>query len=520
MIQKLTQGEKIRELFERFEIKGKDVARKLNVDTGLVSKWVNDKRVLRVDNDNMERLVDLVLSREISKEQWLWLKKTLCEDEIDSSFGSVSDYKLALMLWLADERDPSIRFIVDKIVSDDRSDVTSNKYHIKNKAAQRLSRSDFFCVGGANEIAIKLENTLKACAGGRVNIHITNENTSAIITSPIRDVLKSVMDDGKIKAKMLVSISNKGRKSSAILTEYLTDVLEDKIALYFENSDKPLVAEQTAIQLPFEGTVIISEVVDTNAPLIGTFITDESFNEGLKAEFENVLEFAAPAFLPLKDVSTRRVQRLYMDNYRTDGDVIVLRKSASLFYMSPDAYDRLLKKLGYKAEAFVWRSNMFKENRSALMEGLAGETNVYEMIPAECFYPIGQNRYKVDGDALMENGDVEVDGETLCDAIEGYKEAIRRFYNLHIRIIHESITPPARGVELFLKPADMRMIVKRNDEERPLIMSENQLFLKAVENMLGEFWHAIDEDNGAGYSSSYAERFLEGKSKDILSGMK
>ncbi len=479
------QGKKLRMLFAQFALKGKDVAEALALDPGLVSKWLNGKRMLRIDSGNMERMIDFLLSCELTQARISWLRETLREDGISSEFGSSADFKLGLTLWLADENDPSIRFLAARIANDEQSDVSSEKYRFPGNEGVRVTRREFVCRVGAEEISMQLSAMLEDCSGF-IDIHLSSEDAAAVVAPPIRNALETAMRQGK-KMRMLAAVSGRTDAGLRLLPAYLIDVLESRISLYLEHNAGTSALAQTTLHVPGRGVIAITELPGAQAPLAASVITEPSYTELASERLNHIFGYAKPVFSPLRDVSTRRVQQMLLEDYESPGDIIILRSALSPYYMEIAYFEKLLRSLGYAGEGLQWRLQAFERNRHALLAGLSQNLSITELIPERCFLSVtsgeGAAQFRINGDALMEPGCRDVEPGFLAAVAEGYLHVLNEYPSLHVRIVEDEAGLP-QNAELVLKSGAGHLILRRNDEIQPLLYSEEYVILQSVYDML------------------------------------
>lgn len=479
------QGDKLGMLFAQFALKGKDVAEALALDPGLVSKWLNGRRMLRIDSGNVERLIDFLLSRELTQARISWLRETLREDGISSEFGSAADFKLGLTLWLADENDPSIRFLAARIANDEQSDVSSEKFRFPANEGVRVTRREYACRVGAQEISMQLSAMLDGCSGF-IDIHLSSEDAAAVIAPPIRGVLETALRQGK-KMRMLTAVSGRTEAGLRIFPNYLIDVFDSRISLYLEHNAGTSALAHTTLHVPGRGIISITELPDSPAPMVATVVTEPVYTEAAAQRLNHIFGYAKPVFSPLRDVSTRRVQQMLLEDYESPGDIIVLRRALSPYYMEIGSFEKLLRCLGYAGDGLHWRLQAFERNKLALLAGLSKNLSVTELIPERCFLSVadggGAAKFRINGDALMEPGCRDVEPAFMAAIAEGYLHILNEYPGLHVRVVEDTAGLP-KNVELVFKAGAGHLILRRDDEIQPLLYSDEYVMLQSVYDML------------------------------------
>lgn len=484
-MEKQSQAEKLKSLTEYFGIQNKSIATALGVHPALVSRWKSGARTLKADSEHMERLVDFILTRDLSPQNTTWLKKMLRQDGIESEFSTISDIKLGLILWLSDENSGSIRFVLDEI--------TSAKYGQNHTSNVRIYKQDFVAKAGITEIGLQLEAMLKdSCGIGRIDIHISAENSNAIISRTILEIIGNAIEHFGIHFRFILSVSNRSEAASRIMLSYLKYIMNATLIMYVTHEDKNSITEQTTIITPYEGAVIITEILDSGVPIAALFIKEKRFIDGIRERFEKMIVYAQPVFTPLRDISSRRVQKMYLEDYEEAGDVSIIRDGLSPLYMSPESYDSLLKKQGYNGDAFRWRSSAFRRMQEAMDESLRKGFEIREIISIECMERlICSDEYQMSGDAVLDVSIISVDRETLLSMLEGYFHYIQMYPNLHVRF-SDCLDVMHRNIEWQLKENTHVIIKRKEDEIQPLLFAQQPVFIYAIGKYYERLWREVN----------------------------
>lgn len=490
---KQSQSEKLKSIIEYFEIQNKSIAAALGVHPALISRWKNGTRTLKADSEHMERLVDFILTRDLSPQNIAWLKKMLRQDGIESEFSSISDIKLGLILWLSDDSSGSIRFVLDEIINDNSNGIVAAKYGQKHTPNVRLHKQDFVAKAGITEIGLQLEAMLKdSCCASMIDIHISGENSNTIMSKTIQEIINNSIENLGKYFRLILSVSNRSEAASRIMLSYLKYIINGTLIMYVTNEDKNSITEQTTIIPSWEDVVIITEILDSAAPMAALFVKEKRFIDDIKERFEKMLVYAQPVFNPLREISTRRVQKMYLEDYEKSGDVSIIRDGLSPLYMSQEGYDSLLKKLGYVGDALRWRSSAFKRMQEAMNESLEKGLEIREIISMECMERLIKNdEYQMSGDAVLDVGTISIDKGTLLSMLEGYFHYIQMYPNLHVRF-SQNLDEMHRNIEWQLKENTHVIIKRKEDEIQPLLFSKQPVFVYAIQEYYEKLWREVN----------------------------
>ena len=435
--------------------------------------------------------MDFILTRNLSPQNTAWLKKTLRQDGIESEFTSVSDIKLGLILWLSDNSSGSVRFVLDEIIGENGRGISAAGYGGVQPSGVRLHKQDFTAKAGITEIGLQLEAILKDSPGSFIDIHISGENADTIVSETIVSLIAGTIEQHRMHYRMILSVSNRSEAAAHIMHTYLKYITEGTISLYVAHEDKNSLTEQTTFIMPHENAVIISEILYSRAPPAALFVMERSYVYALRERFDKTLVYAQPVFTPLREVSSRRVQSMYLEDYEKSGLLSIIRDGITSLYMSPESFDLLLRKQGYAGDAFRWRSSSFKSLQTAIDGSLRNGMEIREIISMEWFMRLyGDGEFLLPGEALFDVGLVTVDKESLVSMLEGYFHFIQMYPNLHVRF-YENLDPMLWDIEWQLKDNSHVIIKRKNDELQPLLYSQQPVFVYAIEQYYEGLWREI-----------------------------
>ena len=186
-----------------FGITNKALAKAINVDQSVVSRWMTGKRQLRVSSGMMEPIADFILSRQLTSRDMKWLKKHFEKQGLITHFNSASDLKMNLIIWLAADGMEILNHLGKNLNQTDDEvtieEVFSSKYQYSIGPAGRIYSNDYSVKAGTMDIVLRLERVFSTLAEGSIiDICLSSEDMSVVIEDAIVNTLVTAAETGHI----------------------------------------------------------------------------------------------------------------------------------------------------------------------------------------------------------------------------------------------------------------------------------------------------------------------------------
>lgn len=483
-------SENLRIIAEHFQIKNKSIASALNVHSSQVSRWMSGERVLRLDSEYIEPLIDYILSRELSSKDILWIKRKFEEDGIKAEFSSVSDIKLGLMLWLAADSSDVIRGILSG-ASEKSNSISLEK--IKGAFnPERIYGSNYSAKVGITEISLCLGSMLTSLdPGSIVDICISGDNALAVSSETFFSTIQNAIATFKVRFRVLLSLSSKKQAPPKTLTTYLDEIVKQGVEVFIIHADAGSITEQTTIIIPGRCAMIITELPDSLAPVAAILVYERTFLRDIERNFTNAIVYAQPLFTSFTESSNRKLQNIYYSGYCDPGDLFIIRDGISPLYMSCQSYDAFLKARGHEGDAFKWRSEEFRRIKTEMEENLKKGMHIKEIMTLSSWNKIADEKYcTIPGELLLETGMIVIDKKMCRDILEGYVHYMKLYPNVTLRF-SDKLGHFHEKSEWHIKESRHVLINKTDGSIQPYLFSSQQVFLYAIKNYFETEWQKL-----------------------------
>lgn len=473
-----------------FEIKNKNIADALNVHTSQVSRWMNGERALRLDSEYMEPLIDFIISRDLSSNDIKWIKQKFESSGIKSDFSSISDIKLGLMLWIASDSGEKIRGILGS-----SNEVNGSLSLEKIKGAfnpQRIYNSNYAIKTGITEISLYLGTLFcELDSKSTVNIYISGNDSSVITNETFFSTLQNAIDKFDINFRILICVSNKKSIVPNAITVYLNQIVNGSIELLTINTDDSPFAIQTTIIIPDRCAVVITELAQSIAPAAAIIIYERTFLRDAQNNFNKLALFAQPLFTSFIGVN-RQYQNIYNSSYFENGDLFIIRDGISPLYMSLQSYKDFLRSRGHEGDAFNWRSEQFKNLKTALEENLKKGMCIKEIVSLSSWEKIAKNKnYTMPGELLFDIGEIKIDQKFILDMLDGYVRYMKIYPKFALRFT-DGLDKIHQNSEWHIKESHHVLINKIDLNDSPHLYSSQPMFIYAIKNYFDTKWQELN----------------------------
>lgn len=487
-----TDTQHLRSLLEYFEIRNKSVAAALNIHPSLVTKWLNNERLIGVNSKYLEPLADFILTRNLTAADTEWLKKQFRVYGIKGDFASVSDLRRGLMLWL---------------ITDPNDDIEGL---LLQESAASPSLTPAFgnhpAITGITDIMLRLASLwAKLPLGATVDIRVAGE--SVIANPSFLYAVNNAVDSFGLRFHLLLALPYKDRQPSRTVLAYLDRILDGsmEVAVVFE--DNSAVIEETAVINPNHCVVLISSLIDSAAPAAALVIREETFVRDLEKRFNESYGRAQTFFAPAAESTRRQLQTIANESYVSTNTLFFLRDGLQPLFLSPNGFKRFLQSLGYQDDDLQWRMEEFEKRKAVMEEGLANGLHLKELLPLAPLCEVMETgSATVPGEDFFETAGVKLHDEVCLDLLEGYIHYLNAYPNLSIRFFR-ALPQSIADSWCLIKDDECFVMEKRKNIEQKYLISRHIVLLQGVAKTYNDVWEKLDyAAHGKEATLSYLER--------------
>lgn len=425
----------LKNVLEYYNISNSMLAKALNIDASLVSRWINGKRQLRASSDILSKLADYILEKSSRLENIEWLKKQFARDDIVFKFLSVNELKQGLIMWLASDGDKLRSAFGGKatvIPSQENADKAPD-----GKAL--VQDNDYIIKAGRMDIALYLEKLLLQLNNeSMIDIHLSNEDALAITNEAISKMLIKTMSEKNTKVRLLITLSSNTMAMSRIISMYLQPIVEANLNISVVHGMTQAITNQTTFIIDKKCVMLISETPKSSAVPIAAITYEEGFVKDTEKSFEKAYNYSQSLLQRYNDNYSRNILEILYHEFAMPGNLDIIKDSLNPMYMSLEEYDRFLRSCGHKGEQFRWRSAEFVRFKSGMEENLKNGTVFREILSLKRLNQIAEDgQCKMPALYFMNRGIVHLDAKGCASIFEGYIQCLKTIPSFNLMILDE-----------------------------------------------------------------------------------
>lgn len=481
-------AENLRAVLERFEIRNKTIAAALNVHPSMITRWVNNERLLGLQSKYLEPLADFILSRKLKPDDMEWLKKRFREYGIKGDFLSVSEMKRALKLWLVTDPNDDISVLLNPPLS--------------GTGQSRIYSGDYVAIAGITDIMLRLSSLFaKLKRGAHIYLCVSGESVAAC-DSFVR-VIKNAIDTFGIRFRILLSLSNKNIQPSETVIAYITQIIEQDFEVFVAYEDTVSFTEETTVIIPGSCAMKITMLAGSSAPPAALLIREKTYVHDAQRSFIKTIARSQPLFDPPAQSTGRRFQGMSKESYEKGGGLSVIRDGLCPLYMSSLGFGHFLVSQGYEGEAFDWRLNEFRQRKESMDAFLKCGMPLRELLPLQLLDAVAEKgSCAISGEDLLETGKVRIDTSICLEMLEGYMHYLTVFPNFSIRFAN-TFPQAFRHAHCLIKEDGHVLIKRSRDGAESYLISQQPVLLQGVSRFFDDTWEGLNYMHRGGEATLY-----------------
>jgi transcriptional regulator with XRE-family HTH domain len=461
----------LKTVMDYFAISGNQLAKALDVDPSLVSRWLSGKRKLRAASAQMDALAEYILAQSRSIDDIKWLNAHFETEGLPIELSSVHRIKQNLVVWLASDGD-SLR----RNLGGDASDM-GRPQPVAAEAAPACPAQQSSIRLGFIQIALDLEPLFASLAPeSRMDIFLSSDRIAAIVQEDISDLIIRAIEKSRLSIRLVVCVSGDTQAMSRLINVYMQPLVSGHIRFLLVHGMTQAVTNQMHLIIPDGAVMLVTETPGIAAPPVALVVTDGSFVEETQKSFEQTVRYAQPALQVYSDDYSRNILEILYMEFATPGSLDVVKDSVNPLYMPKEAYDRALLALGHEGAEFAWRSAEFARFKAGMDGVLGGDSVFREILSLSRLMQVAQDGFCcMPGLYFMKKGFVNLNAEGCAAILDGYIHYLEAVPNFHLLILDDLSALHAGSCWHIKRNTSMAANCWSGDE--PLMIHTNQILI-------------------------------------------
>jgi transcriptional regulator with XRE-family HTH domain len=477
-----TPNKNLKAVFEYLGLTNLAVAKALNIDPSLISRYLSGHRQLKVASPQMNAIADFILTSSKRAQDVEWLKAQFIESGLPTDMSTVHRFKQNLILWLATDGDILRRSLgfapaanITKITKTP-SQTVFNGTHGNAKH-------------GYLELLFALEPVLTAQRqGATIDVFLSSDRIRTIINGDISSLLQNTMTRRNLHIRMIVCVSGDTQAFSGILDTYIEPLVSGHVRLLVVHGLTQTVTNQLYMIFSDGNAVLVTETIENDATPVSVFIPDPDFIAGMRSSFEATARYAQPILSIYDDNYSRNILEIIYMEFCTPGALDVVKDSINPMYMPISAYDRFLKTRGHSSQEYVWRSEEFVRFKKGMDNNLKQGASFREVLSLKRLNDIAlRGCCRMAGLYFMERGYIELDAEGCVAILNGYIEYLENVPNFKLLIL-DDLSPAQRDNCWQIKREHHIAINHWSGPEPVMIYSDQTMMLREFGARFDALW--------------------------------
>ena len=343
---------RLKMLMDQLRISNAQLARGVNVDPSLISRWLRTGCGARKAADHASAIGQYVAKRRLSPENRAWLNATVGAPATAATIAR----------WLCPE---SGMLESDEI----REEVVESFHHAVEKRPDRRSR--YSAVDGMDRISGMMHDELAVLPDGAVIcIHLSSEGANAAVDPRILSELKDAVDQRKMTVQVLVESANNSRMSSRLISAYMPLLVQGQLTISIIQGTPQTFTVTTSLILGEQAAIIITETAQKHVTAVGTVIREGAAIRDMRDSFENSRVYARPMMIAYNDSFARNIVEVFFEEYGVAGSLDVIKSGLNPMYLTVEEYGRILREFQHPDDQYLWRYQEFDRFKAAMAEVL------------------------------------------------------------------------------------------------------------------------------------------------------
>ena len=424
-------NENLKSVLEFLEISNLALAKALDLDPSLISRYLSGERRLFAASAQMNAIADFIIKRCDQLRDIQWLTDQFHSAGLLTDVSATGQFKQNLILWLASDGEILRKhFGLAKPV-----DIGHFAPREKNRS---ISTMDEVQIGGLSIVSELFQILQNLPQKSVIDIFISNDRIGTITNQDISNTLLKQIEKNDLHVRMIVCVSGDTQAMSQILNTYISALVSGHIRLSVIFAVTQTVINQMTLLIPDRYVLIITETNGGTAPPVAVPVRNSQFITDMGRNFEMAWHYGQPLLKLYDDNFSRNILEILFTEFCSPGPLDVVKDSINPMYMPVKAYDRFLKTRGHHQDEFSWRSAEFARFKKGMDNVLAADVPFREILSMSRLHDIvSKGSCRMAGLYFMERGYIDLDTEGCIAILNGYIEYLKNVPNFNLVIVDD-----------------------------------------------------------------------------------
>lgn len=421
----------LKSVLEFLGISNLALARALDLDPSLISRYISGERRLIAASSQMAAIADFILKHCNRLQDIQWLTDQFHSVGLPTDVSTTGQFKQNLILWLAADGEILRKnFGFDKPANVVLLDPPENYRCISTADDVQIG-----CLSIVSELIQILQNLPPKTV---IDIFISNDRIVSITDQDISDTLLKQIEKNDLQIRLIVCVSGDTQAMSLILNTYIGALVSGNIRLSIIYAVTQTVINQMALLIPNRYVFLITETNGGAAPPVAMAVRNSEFITDMERNFEMAWHYGQPLLKLYDDNFSRNILEILFTEFCSPGPLDVVKDSINPMYMPIKAYDRFLKTRGHDQDEFAWRSAEFTRFKRGMDNVLATDVPFREILSMSRLNDIvSKGSCRMAGLYFMERGYIDLDTEGCIAILYGYIEYLKNVPNFNLLIVDD-----------------------------------------------------------------------------------
>lgn len=473
----------LKKLMSQLKISNSKLAKALNVDPSLISRWLKTGCGERRASDHALAIGQFILKLNITSENKAWLVAETGEAEITEK---------SIARWLY----PDDVYMPEQIGGEFANMQVINSFHsfIESKPLQisENKSTNLAVCKDVDKVAEMLKKELAELEDGtEVKIYLSSELSSVAINSQILTALQEAAKINKLDITMLVESANNSKMISRLASAYMPMLVQGQLTLsLIQGTPQSFMATMNII-IAKSTAIIISEAMQRNSTAIGTLIRDKSIVQDMLNSFNNSIRFARSIMLAYDDTFARNIIEIFFEEYGIHGNLDVIKSGMNPLYFTVENYGRVLRAFNHPEDQFEWRYKEF-ERFKASMDEVLKTSRFREILSLTKLKEIAATgRCRMPSMYFFDAGICYLDAQDCVNLFDGYIHFLETVPNFQVVLLEDE--------QLFIpnscwhiKNNKHVMIHSWNIDEPKMVFTDQLMLIDEFQRHFDNLWLQTD----------------------------
>jgi len=478
-------NEHLRMTLEYMGLTNLAMAKALDFDPSLISRYLSGQRRLPAASPQMDAIADFLLEHGKRLRDVEWLKEQFASAGLPTDISTVYRLKQNLIMWLATDGE-TLRKNLGRTLPGDVAGSAPRAISSQPKVQTAQIESDVKI--GNLQIVLALHGMLETLPeGAHARVFLSSDRIATATDQDFAETLMETATRKKLSISMLICVSGDTRSTHKLLDSYMVGLIAGYISLSVVHGITQAITGTMHI-LTDDTCLLVNETLGQAAPPIGALIRDGRFIREAEDNFDSAARYAQPVLRVYSDKCTREVIELLAMEYCESGALDVIKDSVNPMFLSRSAYDRFLRTRGHDDAGFAWRSAEFARFKTGMDESIRSGSAFREIISLARLNDIVlRGTCPMAGLYFAEQGYLDLDRQGCIDVLNGYIEYLTKDTAFNLLILDS--LPELHGNNCWhIKRGSHVSVNNWQGGEPVMICSDQLMLLREFQTRYDELW--------------------------------